>query len=159
VFDSQTRNANAFACANLLALDMKNATRKKTRPSASLDADLGRRERQLMEALYGGEALSVSEVQQRLSNPPSYSSVRTMLGILERKGYVTHEERGRAFYYRAKRPQEEIKHSALSHILNIFFGGSATDLVATLVDSKRRLDGLELEELAGLIEKARREGR
>ena len=127
--------------------------------SASPDAQLGRRERQIMEVLYGGEALSVADVRERLSNPPSYSSVRTMLGILERKGYVSHEERGRAFHYLVKRPKKELRHRALSHILETFFDGSATDLVAALVDPKRRLETGELDELAVLINKARQEGR
>ena len=123
------------------------------------DAQLGRRERQIMEVLYSGEALTVADVRERLSNPPTYSSVRTMLGILERKGYISHEERGRAFHYRVKRPKKELRNSALSHLLKTFFDGSATDLVAALVDPKRRLETEELDELAVLINKARLEGR
>ena len=127
--------------------------------ATSPDAQLGRRERQLMEILYSGEALTVADVRERLSDPPTYSSVRTMLGILERKGYISHEERGRAFQYRVKRPKKELRHRALSHLLETFFDGSATDLVAALVDPKRRLETEELDELAVLINKARLEGR
>ncbi len=112
-----------------------------------------------MDVLYGGEALSVAEVRERLSNPPSYSTVRTMLGILERKGYIAHEERGRAFHYRVRRAKKELRHKALNHLLETFFDGSATDLVAALVDPKRRLESEELDELAVLITKARQEGR
>jgi BlaI family penicillinase repressor len=123
------------------------------------DAELGRRERQIMEVLYQGEPLSVADVLKQLANPPSYSAVRTMLGILERKGYVTHEERGRAFYYYPRRRRNEIRGRALSHMLKTFFNDSATDLVAALVDPARQVSQVELDRLATLIEEARKEGR
>jgi predicted transcriptional regulator len=123
------------------------------------DAELGRRERQIMEVLFRGEPLSVADALNQLANPPSYSAVRTMLGILERKGYVAHEERGRAFYYYPKRRRDEIRGRALNHTLRTFFNGSATDLVAALINPARQVSQAELDRLATLIEEARKEGR
>jgi len=82
-----------------------------------------------------------------------------MLGILERKGYVTHEERGRAFYYRSKRRRNEIRYSVVNHVIKTFFNGSAMDLAAALIQPRRRFSQTELDELADLIGKARKEGR
>jgi len=96
-------------------------------------ADLGRRERQIMDVLYRCTRLSVSEVQEQLPDPPSYSAVRTMLGILERKGHVSHEEQGRTFYYRPTRPRNEVRLRALAHLVKTFFDGSETEMVATLL--------------------------
>lgn len=155
-----SRTANQLAYANVLALDfMDDSSNRRHRADTAPDADLGRRERQIMEILYRVEPLSVSNVLAQLPDPPSYSAVRTMLGLLERKGYVVHEEQGRAFYYRPKHPQKAIRNRALRHFLKTFFNDSTTDLVAALVDPARRVSDSELGRLAILIEEARKEGR
>jgi BlaI family penicillinase repressor len=125
-----------------------------------LGATLGRRERQIMDVLHRGQRLSVAEVRQQLPDSPSYSAVRTMLGVLERKGRVVHEEQGRAYYYRPALPLKAARRSALAHLVNTFFDGSETEMVATLFETRRRrLSDSELDRLTRLIEDARKEGR
>ena len=60
---------------------------------------LGRRERQIMESVYQMGRATVAEVRARISDPPSYSAVRAMLGILEDKGLLTHEQDGPRYVY------------------------------------------------------------
>jgi predicted transcriptional regulator len=119
----------------------------------------GRRERQIMEVLYRGNCLSVADVREGLPDPPSYSAVRTMLGVLERKGYIVHEERGRAFYYRPSLPKNRVRHGVLAHMVKTFFNGSEAELVAALLEPRHKLRKSELDRLALLIEEAREDGR
>jgi len=60
---------------------------------------LGRRERQIMDVVYRRGRASVSEVREELPDPPSYSAVRGMLGLLEDKGYLRHEQHGLKYLY------------------------------------------------------------
>ena len=64
---------------------------RRTGPSSDPAARLGKRERQIMDVLYGRGRATVSEVLEALPDPPSYSSVRAMLRYLEDKGCVGHE--------------------------------------------------------------------
>jgi predicted transcriptional regulator len=133
---------------------------QRRRSEGPPDVGLGRRERQIMDVLHRGRRLSVAEVQRQLPDPPSYSAVRTMLGVLERKGHVVHEEQGRTFYYRPSLPRNAVRRGALAHIINTFFDGSETEMVAALLESRRRrMSQTDLDRLAMLIEEARKEGR
>src|SRR5688572_2444568 len=120
---------------------------------------LSRRERQIMDVLYQKGRATALEVQESLPDPPSYSAVRTLLRILEDKGHVKHEQDGARYVYLPTVERENARRSALQHMLNTFFGGSATQAMAALLDE----DSLELpkkdvERLKALIERARKEG-
>lgn len=122
--------------------------------------DLGRRERQIMDALYQIGHASVADVQAALKDPPSYSAVRAMLGKLEEKGHVGHDQEGARYLYRPLHTREEATRSALKRMLGTFFDGSAAKAVAAVLDvSGSDLTREELDELAKLIERARRRGR
>ena len=122
--------------------------------------DLGRRERQIMDVLYRLGPASVSDVQEALPDPPSYSAVRAMLGKLEEKGHVGHEQQGARYLYHPLHTREEATKSALRRMLTTFFDGSAAKAVAAVLDaSGSDLTKKELDELAKLIERARRKGR
>jgi predicted transcriptional regulator len=96
---------------------------------------------------------SVAEVRAALTDPPSYSAVRTMLGVLERKGYVGHTEEGRRYIYRPVRGREGASTSALTHLVRTFFGGSRERAMVALLDlSEEPLSEAELERLRRLIE-------
>ena len=112
-----------------------------------------------MDVLYHGNCLSVADVREMLPNPPSYSAVRTMLGVLERKGHVVHEERGRAFYYSPSLPKNRVRRGVLAHIVKTFFNGSEAELVAALLEARHKIPKSELDRLALLIEEAREDGR
>jgi predicted transcriptional regulator len=122
--------------------------------------DLGRRERHIMDALYQLGRASVADVQAALEDPPSYSAVRAMLGKLEEKGHVGHDQEGARYLYRPLHTREEATRSALRRMLGTFFDGSAAKAVAAVLDvSGSDLTREELDELARLIERARRRGR
>jgi predicted transcriptional regulator len=122
--------------------------------------DLGRRERQIMDAIYRLGRASVSDVIEQISDPPSYSTVRAMMGKLEEKGHLAHEQDGPRHVYFPVHAREEATRSALRRMLRTFFDGSPTKAVAAVLDvSGRELTREELNELAELIEDARRRGR
>ncbi len=133
--------------------------KRKNRAEPPPANGLGRRERQIMDVLYHGNCLSVGDVRERLPDPPSYSAVRTMLGVLERKGYVVHEERGRAFYYSPSLPKNRVRRGVLAHMVKTFFNGSEAELVAAILEPKHRIPKNELDRLAQLIDEAKKEGR
>ena len=122
--------------------------------------ELGRRERQIMDIIYKLGRASVTEVQSELPDPPSYSAVRGMLGFLEDKGYLKHEQNGLKYVYIPTTDRQKARTSALEHLVKTFFGGSATDAAAALIElpdsgvpEKERL------RLLSAIQKAKQEGR
>jgi predicted transcriptional regulator len=118
---------------------------------------LSRRERQIMDILYQRGRATGAEVRHDLPNRPSYSAVRAMLRVLEEKGHVRHEEEALRYVYLPTVPREKAKRSALKHMLNTFFDGSAEQAVAALLDvSTAKLFPEELDRLAQLIEKAKK---
>jgi predicted transcriptional regulator len=120
-------------------------------PSPGLtDAEL-----RVMRVLWELKRATVGNVVERLAGPHTlaYNTVLTTLGILERKGYVTHEKDGRAFAYRPVVDQSEARHSALSQVLNRFFDDSPRLLVLDLLGHERT-DADELRRVRELIEHA-----
>lgn len=125
-------------------------------PKPPAAAQLSRRERQIMDVVYRLERASVTEVLERLPDPPSYSAVRAMLRILEEKGHLRHEQDGPRYMYLPVTPREAARESALRHLLRTFFDGSAEAAVAALLDIKRdHLSDAELDRLSRLIDQAR----
>ena len=123
-------------------------------------AGLSRRERQIMEILYQRGKASAQEVREAMESAPSYSAVRAMLRVLEEKGHVRHQEEGLKYVYAPVVARDKAKRSAVKHLLETFFGGSPEQAVAALLDvSATRLTPEELERMAGMIEKAKREGK
>ena len=122
--------------------------------------DLGRRERQILEVVFKLGEASVADVLEQLPDPPTYDSVRTMVRILEAKGYVRHRREGTKYVYRPTQSHKAASRSALSHLMNTFFKGSASDTMAAVFDVvSDDLSDEELTRLEELIEQARREGR
>src|SRR5687767_15519873 len=123
-------------------------------------ANLGRRERQIMDVVVRRPRSSVADVLAELPDPPSYSAVRGMLRLLEDKGYVRHEWDGPRHVYLPTADPEQLKQTAVRHLLQTFFDDSAESAVVALLGaSERALSEDELDRLAQLIEKARRKGR
>ena len=121
---------------------------------------VSRRERQIMDALYARGRASAAEVMESMPDPPSYSAVRAMLRLLEEKGLVRHEQEGQRYIYVPTVPAERASRSALTRLVQTFFGGSAEQAVAALLDMERsNLDDEQLDRLAKLIERAREEER
>ena len=130
-------------------------TKNATQPA---DPDLSRRERQIMDVLFARGRATGPEIQEGLPDKPHYSSVRTILRVLERKGYVRHAEEGLRYVYEPTVQRQAASRSALERILRTFFEGSAKEAVAALLDpAVFRLSKKELDELAQMIEQAKRE--
>jgi predicted transcriptional regulator len=123
-------------------------------------AQLSRRERQIMDVLYRHGRATAADVQTELPDPPGYSAVRAMLRILEAKGHTRHEQDGPRYVYVPTLPRDRAKRSALKHLLNTFFEGSAEQVVAALLEvSGDGLSEADLSKLRRLIDQARAEAR
>jgi len=122
--------------------------------------DLGKRERQLVEAVYRLGEASVSEVLGELADPPSYSSVRAMLGKLVDKSVLKNRQDGKRYLYRPVTSKEKASRSALRNLLSTFFADEPCDAVAALLDvAEKDLTDDDLERMKRLIEQAQRENR
>jgi BlaI family penicillinase repressor len=120
---------------------------------------LSRRERQIMDILYRRGRATAGEVMEELSGNPSYSTVRTQLRVLETKGHVRHEEHGLRYVHVPAVPRHAARKSALRHLVETFFEGSTEKTVAALLGGDAaRLSENQLERIAELIAKARKEG-
>lgn len=123
-------------------------------------AQLSRRERQIMEIVYRAGRATATEVLARLPDPPGYSAVRALLSILEKKGHLLHELSGTRYVYLATVRKQSARRSALRSMVDTFFEGSASKVVAALLDlSREELSEQELSRVSRLIEQARKEGR
>jgi BlaI family transcriptional regulator, penicillinase repressor len=126
----------------------------------SATGGLSRRERQILEILYQRGKASASEVREAMEDAPSYSSVRTLLRVLEDKGHVRHRAEGLRYVYAPTVPREKAKRSAVKHLLDTYFNGSPEQIVAALLDvSSTQLTREELDRMTEMIEKAKREGK
>ncbi len=124
--------------------------------TADEQRELSRREREIMNIVFGRGEATAAEVWERLSDQPSRTAVRTMLRILEDKGQLEHEKRGRQHVYRPTAPRERVGRKAFRGVLHTFFDGSLEEAVAAhLADDRGRLSAEELDRLARLIDEAR----
>ena len=126
----------------------------------SAQIQLSRRERQIMDVVYRLGKAAVTDVLERLPDPPSYSAVRALMRILEEKGHLSHEQDGPRYVYLPTVPRDAAQASALSHLVRTFFGGSAEAAVAALLDlPEHGMSEGELSRLSQLIDEARGQGR
>jgi predicted transcriptional regulator len=127
--------------------------------SQSLHAVLTRRERQIMDILFRRGRATAAEVMQELPGEPSYSTVRTQLRVLEDKGHVRHEDDGVRFVYMPAVARHAARKSALRHLVATFFDGSPEKAVAALLGGEgSKLSGEQLDRIADIIAKARKDG-
>lgn len=111
-----------------------------------------------MDILYAAGKASASEIQERLPDHPSNSTVRTILRVLERKGYVRHVEEGLRYMFLPAVPREAARASAMQRVLRTFFGGSAKEAIAAFLDPNAfEMSKADLEDLARMIERAKKE--
>jgi predicted transcriptional regulator len=121
---------------------------------------LSRREREIMDVLYRAGSASAGEVHKRIPSPPSYSAVRATLRVLEQKGLIAHEHDGKRYIYRPTLHRNKARRSAVDHLLNTFFDGSTAGAVVALLETPGTdLTPEDLDRMAALIERARKEGR
>jgi predicted transcriptional regulator len=126
----------------------------------ALHAALTRRERQIMDILYRLGRATAGDVMKALPGGPTSSTVRTQLRVLEEKGHVRHEEHGLRYVYVPEVPRHAARKSALRHLVDTFFDGSAEKVVAAVLGGEgARLSEDELDRIAELLTKARKDGR
>lgn len=118
---------------------------------------LTEREAQVMGVLWGLGEATAEQVRGALPGDLHDSTVRTLLRVLEAKGYVAHEARGKAYAYRAAVPRAGAQRAAVRSLLGRLFGGSAEDLVLRLIEDEQ----ITPEQLEQIRRSARigREGR
>jgi len=121
---------------------------------------LGHRERQIVEAVYRLGEASVGEVLNELPEPPSYSTIRAMLGSLVVKKVLRLRRDGKRYLYRPAVAAELARKSALENLLATFFAGRMCDAVAALLDvSDDELSDEELQEIKRIVDERRRQYR
>src|SRR5262245_24431657 len=131
------------------------ARRRPADDPSRLATHLSRRERQIMDVVYHLGRATVAEVAERLPEPPTATAVRTLLRILERKGYLVHDQDGLRHVYRPVVSAKQATRSVLQHVVETLFRGSRSAAMATLLELSTPLSDEELDRLRGLIERAR----
>ena len=120
--------------------------------------DLSRRERQIMDAVFQLGEASVAQIQERIPNAPSYSSVRTLVRLLESKGCLKHRREGTKYIYRPTQSKDGASRNAIQHLIATFFSDSPSDAVAAILgDLKAEITLQELDQLEEIIGQARKE--
>jgi BlaI family penicillinase repressor len=120
--------------------------------------DLGKRERQIVEAVYRLGEASVAQVRDSIADPPSYSAVRAILMTLVEKNVLCFRQQGKKYLYRGAASHKSASRSALRRLLKTFFDGQPANAVAALLDvSANSLTAEELDRMRTLIEHARKE--
>ena len=118
---------------------------------------LSRREREIMDVLFASPGgASAEEVRARLTDPPSYSAVRTMLTRLEEKGAIRHREQGLRYVYEPTITRTTARRAALQQLVRVFFDGSPGQTATALLRNDRWSDA-ELDALQREIEAVRKE--
>jgi BlaI family transcriptional regulator, penicillinase repressor len=121
---------------------------------------LGRRERQIMDVVIRRGRVTAAEVLDELPDAPTSSTVRTMLRLLETKGFVRHEWDGPRFVYSPTAQPGRLQRSAVKHLLSTFFDGSVEAAIASMLgDANKPASTEELDRVAKLVAEARRKSR
>ena len=120
---------------------------------------LSRREREIMDVLYAlGDNAAADEIRERLTDPPSYSAVRAMLAKLEAKGVIRHRTEGLRYVYSPVTSRTTAQKKAVSNLMNVFFGGSASQAITALLKQESWSDD-ELDALRKEIDEVRKNRR
>lgn len=126
--------------------------------SQSVAAQLSRRERQIMDALFEAGELSAQDVRAAIPDAPSYSAVRALLAKLVEKNIVDFREDGPRYIYFPCIARDEARTSALQKLLKTFFGGSTAAAVNALLGmNKEQLSAEEVAQLQEAIDAAAKE--
>lgn len=115
-------------------------------------------EQRLMEIVWAAGPVTVGQVVEAIPERerPAYNTVQTMMKILERKGYVKHRAEGRAFVYEAIVDRDAAARTALSNVVQRFFGGSPRELALNLIQGDHLTED-ELDELEAILKRAKDE--
>ena len=118
---------------------------------------LSRRERQVMEVVYRASSASVEDIRASMPQPASYSAVRVIVNVLERKGHLKHTRRGKKYIYRPSAPRASAVKGALRHLLRTYFSDSLPKAVAAMVQLHAK--DLTAEDIGSSFELSKNPGR
>ena len=122
-------------------------------------SELGRRERQIMDILVRRQRATAADVLADLPDQPSYSAVRSMLRLLEDKGYVKHEWDGPRYVFLPVADAAHMQRDAVRHLVETFFNDSTESAVVALLGAgEKSLTREQLDRLAKLIAQATKKG-
>jgi BlaI family penicillinase repressor len=122
-----------------------------------LRGGLSKRERQVMETIFSRKKATAAEVLRTIPDPPSYSAVRAILGVLVGKGLLTYRRKGRRYLYAPTVSRRRAGLSAAEHLLSTYFEDSVADaLTAMLQVDRGKLKDADYQKLVGLIREAER---
>ncbi len=125
-----------------------------------MPSKLSRREREVMDIVHRRTRCTAAEIRRAMADPPTDAAVRSILRILVSKGLLRIEQEGPRYAYLATAPREEARRSALEHVMQTFFDGSAEGAMAALLDMKSdTLGDDERRRLKEMIDRATEEGR
>lgn len=116
---------------------------------------LPRREREIFELLCKLGQASAADVRQAMTDPPSHSAVRTLLGRLEARGVATHHAADQTYIYKPAVQPAKVRESALKQLVRTFFDGSAASAATALLGLSEKLDREELDALQKAIDQAK----
>lgn len=119
---------------------------------------LPRREREVFEVLCGLEEAPASAIRAGLTDPPSDSAVRTLLGRLVAKGLVVHRTVNQAYVYSPAPVAASVAETAMQRLVRTFFDGSAANAATALLGMAPELKDDELDALQKIIDDARERG-
>jgi len=112
-----------------------------------------------MDIIFRRGRATAAEVMEELPGNSSYSTVRTQLRVLEEKGHVRHQEEGLKYVYLPVMARHTARKSALRHLIETFFEGSAEKAVAALLGGEgSKLSEDELNRIAELVDRTRKDG-
>src|SRR5579884_2217683 len=101
-----------------------------------LGGNLSKREHQIMDLAYERGEIAATDLEQALPGNISNSAIRSYLRSLEAKGFLRHEQDGVRFVYRPTRARDAVARVEAARLLNTFFGGSVSGVLATLLNEK-----------------------
>jgi BlaI family penicillinase repressor len=129
-------------------------------PRKPASTALSRRERQVMDILHRRGEATVTEIMGDLPDPPTYSAVRSVLRILDERGFVRYKEDGPRYVYFPAVAAEAARDDALAHVVRTYFAGSPEQAVTALLRmSDVEMKDEDVDRLRKTINRARQRGR
>ena len=134
-----------------------SAKKRKTKSEKPKENTLSRREREIMDIVFSGSPITARTISEQMDDPPTYSTVRTLLAVLVRKGHLTHQKEGSAFLYSPTQKRSAVAASALHRLVETFFEGSVEQAVSGLLNLKdSQLTEEEAQRISDMIEQAKK---
>ena len=115
-------------------------------------SELNKNELEAMRILWEKGSLKPAEIQESFSWSIENATLRSVLRILMKKGFVKRRKKGKAYFYMAKASRQNILKNMFQRMAQVFSGGSYSELIAQLIKSEK-LSKKEIEELKRIADK------